>query len=113
MFSGLRIGPHIGGKVRMAVSHTLIHDRHDDRRVAGSKFPRVHDIDICSSHGIPHRIPIAGIIITPLLRKHRVIERGICVLHRFRLNIRDIRARPARHDIAHTGIVLHALDLFL
>ena len=77
MFSGLRISPHIGGKVRMAVSHALIHDRHDDRRVAGSKFPRVHDIDISPCHGIPHRIPIAGIMITPLLRKHRVIERGI------------------------------------
>ena len=73
MFSGLRIRPHIRGKVRMAVSH----DSHDDRRVAGCKLPRVYDIDISPCHRIPHRIPIAGIMITPLLRKHRVIERSI------------------------------------
>ena len=75
----LFIFPHIGREVRVIVSHTLVHDCHDDGRVTGRKFPCIIDIDVRARHGCIDRLAFLCGMIMPLGCERRVIERSLYV----------------------------------
>ena len=66
------IHPHVPGKVGMVVFHPVVGDGHYHRRVAGSDFPCFEEVDIRTLDPLG---AASVVVIVPLLRKSRVVER--------------------------------------
>ena len=71
----LRVGPHVGRKVRVSVFHSFIHHGHDNGRVTGSYlFPDILHIDISPRVSGSGNVLVSGILVVPLVLQGRVIE---------------------------------------